>query len=129
MRDEPPGGADADRPTNDALFDVLSDEYRRYFLYLLLENDAVSGDELREAMADWVTFSRTSTTADRLAVRFYHVDVPVMLQAGLVRYDPVDDSFALEAVSADVRAILRRARDRETLSNSDPDSESNGDPE
>lgn len=121
--DEPPDGTD--RPTNDTLFDVLSDEYRRYFLYLLLENDAVSGGELREAMADWVASPEAGTTADRLAVRFYHVDVPVMLQAGLVRYDPATDSFALEAVSADVRAILRRSRDRETLCDADP--RSNGD--
>ena len=126
-RDEPPGGVDADHPTNDALFDILSDEYRRYFLYLLLDNDAVTGDKLREAMADWVTFAEISTTADRLAVRFYHVDIPVMLQAGLVRYDPVDDAFALEAVSADVRAIVRRARGREKISDSDSDSISNGD--
>ena len=127
-RDELSDGADADRPTNDALFDALSDEYRRYFLYHLMEHDAVTGDELRESMADWVTFAETPTTADRLAVRFYHVDVPVMLQAGLVRYDPVADSFALEAVSADVREILCRARDRETLSDDDSSTGSNGDP-
>ena len=128
-RDELPDGADVNRPTNDVLFDVLSDEYRRYFLYLLLDNDAVTGDELREAMTDWVAFSGAGTTADRLAVRFYHVDVPIMLQARLVRHDPATDSFALEAVSADVRAILRRSRDREVLFDADPGPRSNGDPE
>ena len=129
-RDELPDGADADRPTNDALFDALSDEYRRYFLYLLLEDDPVSGDELREAMADWVALAGSPTTVDHLAIRFYHVDVPIMLQAGLVRYDPATDSFALDAVSAEVREILRRARDRETEFDFDSDlgSSSNGDP-
>ena len=135
VRDELLDGTDPDRPPNDALFEALSDEYRRYFLYLLMENDAVSRDELREAMGDWVASPEAETTADRLAVRFYHVDIPVMLQAKLVQYDPGADSFALNAVSADVRAILRRARERETSgidfdrdSDSDADASSNGDP-
>ena len=123
-RSEDKGSNDAspDRLTNDALFDVLSDEYRRYFIYYLLERDVVSGDDLREAAADWVSVEG-GTTADRLVVRFYHVDIPVMVQAGLVDYDPTDDSFSLGETSPGVREILRRSRARERFSDRTPDGE------
>ena len=116
--------AEPTRLGNDALFDVLSDQYRRYFLYYLLDSDAVSGGELRRATADWAAVADEGTTADRLSVRFYHVDVPLMVQAGLVRYDPLDDVFSLGDVSPGVRAILRRSREREYLPDSASDGES-----
>ena len=114
--------ASPNRLTNDALFDVLSDGYRRYFIYSLLERDVVSGDDLREAAADWVTVEG-GTAADRLVVRFYHVDVPIMVQAGLVDYDPTDDSFSLGEISPGVREILRRSRARERVPDRTPGGE------
>ncbi len=95
----------------DRVFDLLSDERRRYALYYLEKQDGpVSIDELAEQVAEWETNpGRASVPEEKfeeIELRFIHRDLPKASEAGYVKYDPEEGEIALVDEPREFDAIV-----------------------
>ena len=80
----------------DRVFDLLSNERRRYALYYLEQHDGpVPIDEVAEQVAEWETDGAPSSIPeekfDRVEVSLYHNVLPKAAEAKYVEYDPEDE--------------------------------------
>jgi hypothetical protein len=81
--------------TYDELFDVLADERRRYALYYLdRQGQSMGLAELADGVArlelgidDWDPAQRPVSDVRHIYLELYHVHVPKMEAAGIVKYD------------------------------------------
>lgn len=90
----------------DALFTILSDGRRRYALrYLSQKVGAVSLTDLAEQIAIWEE-TLTQDRFERVLTGLYHVHVPKLEEAGLVRYDARQETVELLETAAQATAHL-----------------------
>lgn len=140
------GGTDADDRAElaDAVFRVLSHEYRRCVLYYLSERDSVTIEELATVVTGWARAREddveVATPDDRREVLadLHHVHLPRIADAGFVRYDHASGEVALTAVPDLLESVLdhslaqdrREAEGRRIGENGiDADSNTDRDPE
>ncbi|WP_251330314.1 DUF7344 domain-containing protein [Haloplanus pelagicus] len=89
-------------PTEQEVFDVLSNRRRRYALYALLQEDTVTIGSLADQVAAWENDCSISevTAAERKRVytALQQSHLPKLVRTGLVRFD--DDSGHVELTEA-----------------------------
>lgn len=102
--------------SDDRLYQALSSGQRRRLLYVLLVEESSAVEKLATVLAGWTaTESEEIITAEdheRILIELDHVHLPVLEEAGLVRYDrekgtvdiaPIDDTVA-ELISRSVES-------------------------
>ena len=99
----------------DELFDLLSDERRRYALYYLEQQDEpISVEELAEKVAEWETSDSNNAILEerfeRIKLEFYHTDLPKASNASYVRYDRREGIVELSRMPPEVGAIIHVAK-------------------
>lgn len=99
----------------DRVFDLLSEERRRYALYYLEEADgSVSIDELAEQIAQReVETERESTPPEKfeqIEMELFHQDLPKAADTEYIRYNPEEGTVELTNAPSEVRAILTVAK-------------------
>lgn len=85
----------------DDIFDLLSEERRRYALYYLEQQDEpVSVEAVAERVAEWETDGAPvpEDKFENVEVNLLHKDLPKASQVGYVRYDP--DAGTVEVTEA-----------------------------
>lgn len=100
--------------SDDRLYQALSSGQRRRLLYVLLVEESSSVEKLATVLAGWTATESeemiTSEDHKRILTELDHVHLPVLEDAGLVRYDrengtvdiaPIDDTVA-ELISRSV---------------------------
>ncbi|RBI63642.1 hypothetical protein DMJ13_03680 [halophilic archaeon] len=107
----------------DTIFDLLSEERRRYVLYYLKEQDGpVSVTELTEAVADREKASSPEDvpdeTLERIDVSLRHNHVPKTTDAEFVEYDRADGVIRLRGSPPEFEALVTIA---EIIENPDID--------
>jgi hypothetical protein len=122
MSEDPPDSdsdadpADADPPdVADAVFRVLSDEYRRCALYYLLARESATVDELATVLTGWVQARNdeieitTPEDRDRVRIQLHHVHLPRIDDEGFARYDYESGEIVLDAVPELLETLLERS--------------------
>lgn len=99
----------------DTVFDLLSDERRRYALYYLeQENDPVAVDELVEQVGKWETTDARDSIPEekfeRIEVEFYHTDLPKASELEYISYDQTEGMVELAGAPPQVDAIIQVAK-------------------
>lgn len=99
----------------DQVFDILSEERRRYVLYYLeQENEPVSVDELATQVAEWETDGPPESIPDgkfeQIEVELCHLDVPEAAEEPYVRYNPETKMVELSGAPPEVDAIIHVAK-------------------
>lgn len=83
---------------DDALFEALANERRRYLLYTLLEDDAWTLDELAGKVAAWETDRPVSSVdeadAERVYASLYHAHVPKLADLEIIEFDRRTETIA-----------------------------------
>lgn len=87
-------GANGERstptPSLDTVFDLLSDQRRRYVLYHLVNagDDVVDYEDLAEQVAVWEAEGDPSEDhVDRVAANLYHIHLPKLTDANVIDFD------------------------------------------
>lgn len=99
----------------DQVFDVLSEERRRYALYYLDQKEGpVPVEELVEQVAAWET-NRTAEAIpeekfDQVELEFYHTELPKTTDLAYIQYDSEAKMVELTEVPAHVDAIISVAK-------------------
>lgn len=101
--------------TLDRVFEVLSEERRRYALYYLEQADGpVPVEDLLEQIAAWETNGSPATVPDEkfneIGLEFYHVDLPKTSDLEYVQYDPESGEVELTGAPPRFNAIISIAR-------------------
>ena len=99
----------------DRVFEVLSEERRRYALYYLEQKDGpVPIEELIEQIAAWETNGSAATIPDEkfreVGLEFYHTDLPKTADLQYVQYDSEAGEVTLTEAPPRVDAIISVAR-------------------
>lgn len=97
----------------DTLFDLLSNERRRYALYYLHEQSGpVSVDELVETVAKWEDNPPMDLPEryDRIEISLDHNHLPKTAEVEFVEYEPDEGVVRTEGVPPEVNAIVTLAR-------------------
>lgn len=99
----------------DQVFDVLSEERRRYALYYLeQEGGPVPLEELVEQIAAWETNGGAEAISEekfeRVELEFYHTDLPKATDLQYIRYDSEAEIVELTGAPPQVEAILSIAK-------------------
>jgi DNA-binding transcriptional ArsR family regulator len=107
-----------DPEIDETVFRALSEVGRRRVLYVLLEGGTVTVPELATVLVGWDRVGRrgvaTPGDRDQRLTSLRHVDLPLLADAGLVRYDRSADTVALADLSGPVRDVVRWVRTNET---------------
>lgn len=73
----------------DTVFELLSNERRRYALYYLKqENRPVSVDELAETIAEWESDSGEGDPMEHVEIELAHIHLPKATEVDFVEYNP-----------------------------------------
>ena len=99
----------------DTVFDVLSEERRRYALYYLEQKDGpVSVEELVEQIAAWETNGADESIPDEkfreVELEFYHTELPKTSDLEFIEYDSESGEVELTGTPPRVEAIISVAR-------------------
>lgn len=99
----------------DHIFDVLSEERRRYALYYLEQQDSpVPIDEVVEQIAEWETNGAAEYIPeekfDRIELEFYHQDLPKTSDLQYLWYDRETERIELTGAPPEVDAIISIAK-------------------
>ncbi|MFB6129280.1 MAG: hypothetical protein ABEJ28_00470 [Salinigranum sp.] len=98
----------------DAVFGALSDPIARYALYYLVAEESASLDGLADVVAGWMNASddAVATPADRDRVRLllFHVHLPKLDDAELLRFDPGAKEATAVDLPEEFLAMLERLR-------------------
>ncbi|WP_049971347.1 DUF7344 domain-containing protein [Haladaptatus cibarius] len=113
---------------DDSVYRALSDTQRRYTLYLLVEWGRVFEDELADILTGWIHADEyrmaTPDDRERIHIELHEIHIPILREAGLVRYDEQMELLSLGEVSPPVGRILDWARQNERQNTPEPNSES-----
>lgn len=107
-------GPGAAAPHPDDVFGALSTGERRYLLYGLLEKPTQSFDEVADVVAGYRAGSRGPVGPEerrRIASRLHHVHLPMLQDAGLLRYDHEAGRVSLRDLPRRVLDLVRFARE------------------
>ncbi|WP_226007578.1 DUF7344 domain-containing protein [Natrinema salinisoli] len=100
--------------TLDTVFDLLSDERRRYVLYYLHEQSGpVSVDKLAETIRTWEDDPPTQNVlegVDALKVELQHRHLPKTAEVEFVQYQPEQGVIQVEGTSPEIDALVTIAR-------------------
>ncbi|WP_049927472.1 DUF7344 domain-containing protein [Halopiger goleimassiliensis] len=100
--------------TVDRVYDLLSHRRRRRLLYLLLETDRRSVENVAHRLA--VVESEDSTDAEdedarrRLAISLHHDHLPRLEEYGIIEYDVDRRTIAVADGFDEIRPFVERAR-------------------
>lgn len=99
----------------DHVFDLLSEERRRYALYYLEQmDDPVPLEDLAEQVAEWETDGQPESISDekydRIEVELYHQDLPKASEEPYVRYNPETKMVELTGAPPELDAVIHVAR-------------------
>lgn len=99
----------------DQIFDLLSEERRRYALYYLEQQDtAVSVNDLAEQVAEWETNGASNTIPDakykQIKVNLRHRDLPKASELQYIRYDQEAGFIELTEAPTEFEAVLHVAK-------------------
>lgn len=97
------------------IFDLLSEERRRYALYYLEQQDGpVSVDDVAEQVAKWETGSATVSIPEEklreIEVELYHNDLPKASEAQCITYDSEEGIVELTGAPPEFNAIITVAK-------------------
>jgi DNA-binding transcriptional ArsR family regulator len=109
------GGA-AVTPGPDALFHALSARIRRQTLFYLLEDPEATIDELTDVVAGWRSTESGVVGPDegeQIGIELRHAHLPLLTNAGLVKYDSAAGTVRLADLSDSVCKMIRLARQYE----------------
>ncbi|QCJ46278.1 hypothetical protein [Haloprofundus sp. MHR1] len=102
---------------DDEMFATLSDTYRRFVLYALLQFQQLSFEELADIVAGWTNAADwrpvTPEERDDVMLVLRHVHVPKLEAAGYVEYDDESDELVLDSLPASLYDLLTYARAHE----------------
>jgi hypothetical protein len=95
----------------DRIFDLLSDEQRRYALYYLdRQDDPVPVDELADVVAEWQDDPpQTDARLDRyekIEMRLHHQHLPKAAEAEFIEYDRERGVVEVSGTPSEVEAVL-----------------------
>lgn len=99
----------------DQIFEVLSEERRRYALYYLERREtAIPVHELIEQVAEWEADRPAGRIPDekfeRIEMEFYHRELPKTTDLKYIQYNPDDGLIELTGLPPEVNAIISIAR-------------------
>ena len=99
----------------DQIFEVLSEERRRYALYYLEQKEtAIPVEELIEQVAEWEAGRPAESIPDekfdRIGIEFYHHELPKATDLQYVRYNPDEGLVELTGLPPEVGAIISIAK-------------------
>lgn len=99
----------------DQIFDLLSEERRRYALYYLEQtNEPVSVEVLAEQVAEWETDGPPESIPDekyeQIEVELYHLELPKASEEPYVKYDPETKMIELTGAPPEVDAVIQIAK-------------------
>lgn len=99
----------------DRVFDLLSNERRRYALYYLEQhNERVPVDKVAEQVATWQTDRGTDSIPEEkfedVEVSLQHSDLPKAAKAEYVQYDPEEEVVEVTGTPPEICAIISVAR-------------------
>ncbi|MFD1647803.1 helix-turn-helix domain-containing protein [Haloarchaeobius litoreus] len=90
---------------NDRLLDLLADRHRRQVLVTLAgASEPLTVDELSELLSDV-----DETQVERARLELHHTHLPKLEAAGLVEYDPENQSVTLAGSADELTADIKRA--------------------
>lgn len=94
----------------DGVFDLLSEERRRYALYYLEKQDGpVSVDEVAAQVAEWETNGATGSIPEgkfeNIKMNLYHADLPKASEVTHVQYDREEGTVEVVGESPEFNAI------------------------
>jgi hypothetical protein len=105
-----------DQPSNsseiplEAVFTVLSDEYRRIVLtYLLQENKLVAVDELVNHLLEEPQSGdkfRQDEVRESVAIALHHIHLPMMDDVGMIEYDPEQNEVKITEIAQEIESSL-----------------------
>jgi DNA-binding transcriptional ArsR family regulator len=101
---------DDDAPPSDELFRVLADATRRRTLWLLLERQRTTLDELADTLIGWRAEERDVVGPDereRIVLALSHVHLPMLRDSGLVAHDADGGKIRLSSPAEPVRELIR----------------------
>lgn len=106
-------GTEMDPATRTAVFDVLTDQERRAAVeYLAMATGAVPVDELVGFVEATSTAGRARLDSrQRTEIRFHHVHLPKLDDAGLLDYDPGEQVVTPTETVDVARRLIDRAAD------------------
>ncbi|WP_435152585.1 DUF7344 domain-containing protein [Haladaptatus sp. DFWS20] len=117
-----------DTSIDDRIYRALADTRRRYTLYVLEEWGRVPVDELADILTGWMHSEeyRMATVSEReqLAVELREIHIPVLKDAGLVRYDDGKGILVLAELSPPVAQLIDWAQRNDRQNNQEPNVES-----
>ncbi|WP_132059568.1 DUF7344 domain-containing protein [Halorussus amylolyticus] len=114
MESRSSGSGDEDAAMVDAAFGALADVERRHALYYLRVEETTTLGELATVVTGWLRAREDGASAAtpedrrRTIVGLHHTHLPMLADAGFVRYDPDSGEVAL----ADIPDFLDTALDR-----------------
>lgn len=99
----------------DEVFDLLSEERRRYALYYLEQADGpVAVEEVAEQVAKWETGNVVGAIPEdkfeRIEVELHHTDLPKATEVEYIEYDPAAETIEVSGVPPEVNAIITVAK-------------------
>lgn len=102
-----------DVPAPDALYRSLASSERRRVLYVLLERQHASVDELADVLSGWKATTEGGVvgaeTRRRLYTALHHTHLPQLSEAGVVTYDAGDRTVSLASLPETAAEAIRIA--------------------
>ncbi len=102
-------------PHLDTIFELLSEERRRYVLYYLEEQGTeVPVDELVAKVADWESDeSKDEIPPEKfreVKISLEHTDLPKTADVEFIKYDAEDDMVQINGTSMEFDAVINLAK-------------------
>lgn len=98
----------------DRVFDLLTEERRRYALYYLQEDSPVSVDELAIQVVEWETnsakVSLPVSEREEIKLELFYNDLPKASEAEYIRYNSEEGIVELNEEPHEIDAILAVAK-------------------
>jgi hypothetical protein len=91
----------------DDTLQVLAVPYRRWLLYLLMDRNAITIDDVvSELRTIDKAVNNETDTETRVTIRLQQIDLPKLVDAGLIEYDRRNDDIVLTDKSDELRDLL-----------------------
>jgi hypothetical protein len=91
----------------DDTLQVLAVPYRRWLLYLLMDRNAITIDDVvSELRTIDKAVNNETDTETRVTIRLQQIDLPKLVDAGLIEYDRRNDDIVLTGKSDELRDLL-----------------------
>lgn len=99
--------------SDDDLYRVLASTLRRRLLYVLLDGEERSIDEIATVLTGWdaaeVDTINGSDACKRIRLELQHTHLPLLSEAGLIDWDRQQSTVTFQNVALDVEELLQRS--------------------